>query len=141
MKAILLKRFYHARRSRKGFFSQILLPAIFVVLSMFVSLIRPPREGLPPLEMSPKMFGVPNYIVLNNRDVDQFSERFFKNLAKNPSSSIYFLYLFCIYILLSIYLKKKIKYYYLSFLRQVMVIKLIKNPFKILFVVEGKKEI
>ena len=88
MKAILLKRFYHARRSRKGFFSQILLPAIFVVLSMFVSLIRPPREGLPPLEMSPKMFGSPNYIVLNNRDVNQFSERFFKHLAKNPSSSM-----------------------------------------------------
>lgn len=88
MKAIMLKRFYHARRSRKGFFSQILLPAIFVVLSMFVSLIRPPREGLPPLEMSPKMFGSPNYIVLNNRDVNQFSERFFKHLAKNPSSGM-----------------------------------------------------
>jgi len=85
LKAILIKRFHHARRSRKGFFSQILLPAIFVVLSMFVSLIQPPREGLPSLTMTPEMFGEPHYVVVNNRDVNEFSERLLKNLVKNPS--------------------------------------------------------
>ena len=72
-KAILIKRFHHARRSKKGFFSQILLPAIFVIMSMVVSLIRPPREGLPSLTLSTSMYGKPNAIVLENLDINMFS--------------------------------------------------------------------
>lgn len=84
-KAILVKRFHHARRSRKGFFSQILLPAIFVVVAMFVSLIRPPRDGLPSLKLTTEMFGKPSYIAVNNLDVNSFSENIFKQFVKNPS--------------------------------------------------------
>jgi len=85
-KAIMVKRFHHARRSRKGFFSQIMLPAIFVVVAMFVSLIRPPREGLPELKMSPDMFGDPNYMVVNNINMNPFSERLLNSFVRNPSS-------------------------------------------------------
>lgn len=84
-KAILVKRFHHARRSRKGFFSQILLPAIFVVVAMFVSLIQPPREGLPSLKLTTEMFSKPNYIAVNNINVNPFSEKLFKMFVKNPS--------------------------------------------------------
>ena len=90
-KAILVKRFHHARRSRKGFFSQILLPAIFVVVSMFVSLIQPPREGWPSLKLTTEMFDKPNYIAVNNvanATVDNMAEKLFKLFARNPSPSM-----------------------------------------------------
>ena len=39
---LLLKRFSHAKRNRKGFLSQIILPALFVCLAMVSSILRPP---------------------------------------------------------------------------------------------------
>lgn len=53
--ALLVKRFHHARRNRKGFLSQILLPAIFVCIAMAVAKIRPSYE-MPPLELTTDMF-------------------------------------------------------------------------------------
>lgn len=53
--ALLVKRFHHARRNRKGFISQILLPAIFVCIAMGVSKIRP-SIVMPALELTTDMF-------------------------------------------------------------------------------------
>ncbi|XP_027045418.1 ATP-binding cassette sub-family A member 1-like isoform X2 [Pocillopora damicornis] len=53
--ALLVKRFHHTRRNRKGFVSQILLPAFFVCLAMLVSQIRPVSE-MPALELNTDMF-------------------------------------------------------------------------------------
>ena len=64
--ALLIKRFHRARRSRKGFFSQILLPAIFVVASMVVSLLRPPRTAMPSLKLTPSQYGRPDYAFVAN---------------------------------------------------------------------------
>jgi ATP-binding cassette subfamily A (ABC1) protein 1 len=93
--ALLVKRFHHARRSRRAFFSQILLPSIFVVLAMFVSLIRPPRTGEPPLKLSTQMFRKDaklkgssfqeNYVVVENSFVDQFSETLMKTYVQGGS--------------------------------------------------------
>lgn len=64
--ALLIKRFHHARRGKKSFISQILLPAFFVAAAMAFSLLRPPRGVLPPLKLTPSQFGDPNYVFIAN---------------------------------------------------------------------------
>ncbi|XP_055884282.1 phospholipid-transporting ATPase ABCA1-like isoform X3 [Biomphalaria glabrata] len=56
MMAMFLKRFHHVRRSKKGFISEILLPAGFVCLAMVFSLILPPFSEEPALELQPWMY-------------------------------------------------------------------------------------
>ncbi|KAM9095061.1 phospholipid-transporting ATPase ABCA7 isoform 2-T2 [Sarcophilus harrisii] len=57
LRALFIKRFLHARRSRRGLFAQIVLPAFFVGLALFFSLIVPPFGHYPPLELHPAMYG------------------------------------------------------------------------------------
>ncbi|CAG11533.1 unnamed protein product [Tetraodon nigroviridis] len=55
--ALLWKRFLYARRSRKGFFAQIVLPAVFVCIALVFSLIVPPFGKYPSLALDPDMYG------------------------------------------------------------------------------------
>ncbi|XP_078132552.1 phospholipid-transporting ATPase ABCA1 isoform X5 [Sander vitreus] len=57
--ALFIKRFHHARRSRKGLIAQVVLPAAFVCLSLIFSLIVPPFAEYPSLELQPWMYGLP----------------------------------------------------------------------------------
>ncbi|KAG8519196.1 LOW QUALITY PROTEIN: Phospholipid-transporting ATPase ABCA7, partial [Galemys pyrenaicus] len=57
LRALLLKRFLLARRSRRGLFAQIILPALFVGLALAFSLIVPPFGYYPALPLSPGMYG------------------------------------------------------------------------------------
>ncbi|XP_028420639.1 ATP-binding cassette sub-family A member 1 isoform X1 [Perca flavescens] len=57
--ALFIKRFHHARRSRKGLIAQVVLPAAFVCLSLIFSLIVPPFTEYPSLELQPWMYGLP----------------------------------------------------------------------------------
>ncbi|XP_036026831.1 LOW QUALITY PROTEIN: phospholipid-transporting ATPase ABCA7 [Onychomys torridus] len=57
LRALLHKRFLLASRSRRGLFAQIVLPALFVGLALFFSLIVPPFSQYPPLQLSPAMYG------------------------------------------------------------------------------------
>ncbi|XP_054548976.1 phospholipid-transporting ATPase ABCA7 isoform X1 [Talpa occidentalis] len=57
LRALLLKRFLLARRSRRGLFAQIILPALFVGLALTFSLIVPPFGYYPALQLSPSMYG------------------------------------------------------------------------------------
>ncbi|XP_045022764.1 phospholipid-transporting ATPase ABCA7 isoform X5 [Bubalus bubalis] len=57
LRALLLKRFLLARRSRHGLFAQIVLPALFVGLALVFSLIAPPFGYYPALQLSPSMYG------------------------------------------------------------------------------------
>ncbi|XP_070107010.1 phospholipid-transporting ATPase ABCA1-like isoform X1 [Equus przewalskii] len=54
--ALLWKRLLIARRSRKGFFAQIVLPALFVCIALVFSLIVPPFGKYPSLELQPWMY-------------------------------------------------------------------------------------
>ncbi|XP_028404446.1 ATP-binding cassette sub-family A member 1-like [Dendronephthya gigantea] len=49
---LLKKRFNHAKRNRKGFISQIVLPALFVCLAMVSAMLRPPVGQLPALKLT-----------------------------------------------------------------------------------------
>ncbi|XP_059015165.1 phospholipid-transporting ATPase ABCA7 isoform X7 [Mustela lutreola] len=57
LRALLLKRFLLARRSRRGLFAQIVLPALFVGLALVFSLIVPPFGHYPALRLSPSLYG------------------------------------------------------------------------------------
>ncbi|XP_059244429.1 phospholipid-transporting ATPase ABCA7 isoform X3 [Mustela nigripes] len=57
LRALLLKRFLLARRSRRGLFAQVVLPALFVGLALVCSLIVPPFGHYPALRLSPSMYG------------------------------------------------------------------------------------
>uniref|UniRef100_A0AAX7W198 ABC transporter domain-containing protein n=1 Tax=Astatotilapia calliptera TaxID=8154 RepID=A0AAX7W198_ASTCA len=64
--ALFIKRFHHARRSRKGLIAQVVLPAFFVCLSLIFSLIVPPFTEFPPLELQPWMYGLPQTTFYSN---------------------------------------------------------------------------
>ncbi|XP_075923304.1 phospholipid-transporting ATPase ABCA1 [Petromyzon marinus] len=55
-RALIIKRFHHTRRSRKGFLSQIILPAVFVCLALVFTMIVPPFADYPELELQPWMY-------------------------------------------------------------------------------------
>ncbi|CAM9800357.1 unnamed protein product [Lampetra fluviatilis] len=55
-RALIIKRFHHTRRSRKGFLSQIILPAVFVCLALVFTMIVPPFADYPVLELQPWMY-------------------------------------------------------------------------------------
>uniref|UniRef100_A0A8P0NKN6 ATP binding cassette subfamily A member 7 n=1 Tax=Canis lupus familiaris TaxID=9615 RepID=A0A8P0NKN6_CANLF len=57
LRALLLKRFLLACRSRRGLFAQIVLPALFVGLALLFSLIVPPFGHYPALQLRPSMYG------------------------------------------------------------------------------------
>ncbi|XP_062038302.1 phospholipid-transporting ATPase ABCA7, partial [Lepus europaeus] len=57
LRALLLKRFLLARRSRRGLFAQMVLPALFVGLALVFSRIVPPAGHYPALQLSPAMYG------------------------------------------------------------------------------------
>ena len=87
--AILIKRFHHAKRSKKGFISQILLPAIFVIVAMFASLIRPTHQNMPSLKLSVHMFKKPNAILFENHNINEFSEKLSRAYME-AANSLYF---------------------------------------------------
>ncbi|XP_010781481.1 ATP-binding cassette sub-family A member 1-like [Notothenia coriiceps] len=64
--ALFIKRFHHARRSRKGLLAQVVLPAAFVCLSLIFSLIVPPFTEYPSLELQPWMYGLPQTTFYSN---------------------------------------------------------------------------
>ncbi|XP_054656668.1 phospholipid-transporting ATPase ABCA1-like isoform X9 [Dunckerocampus dactyliophorus] len=68
--ALFIKRFHHARRSRKGLIAQVVLPAVFVCLSLIFSLIVPPFYEYPRLELQPWMYGLPQSTFFSNDAAD-----------------------------------------------------------------------
>uniref|UniRef100_H0XFP8 ATP binding cassette subfamily A member 7 n=1 Tax=Otolemur garnettii TaxID=30611 RepID=H0XFP8_OTOGA len=57
LRALLLKRFLLARRSRRGLFAQILMPALFVGLALTFSFIVSHFGHYPALKLNPAMYG------------------------------------------------------------------------------------
>uniref|UniRef100_A0A8C4Y6C3 P-type phospholipid transporter n=1 Tax=Gopherus evgoodei TaxID=1825980 RepID=A0A8C4Y6C3_9SAUR len=57
IKALLIKRFHHATRSRKDFLAQIVLPATFVLVALILTVIIPPFGEYPSLILHPWIYG------------------------------------------------------------------------------------
>uniref|UniRef100_A0A8C1VAN2 ABC transporter domain-containing protein n=1 Tax=Cyprinus carpio TaxID=7962 RepID=A0A8C1VAN2_CYPCA len=64
--ALFIKRFHHARRSRRGIIAQVVMPAFFVCLALIFSLIVPPFVEYPNLELQPWMYGAPQNTFYSN---------------------------------------------------------------------------
>uniref|UniRef100_A0A4W6E2P5 ABC transporter domain-containing protein n=1 Tax=Lates calcarifer TaxID=8187 RepID=A0A4W6E2P5_LATCA len=83
--ALFIKRFHHARRSRKGLIAQVVLPAVFVCLSLIFSLIVPPFAEYPSLELQPWMYGLPQTTFYSNDGPDNVEvSQVVETLVNNP---------------------------------------------------------
>ncbi|XP_053559159.1 phospholipid-transporting ATPase ABCA1-like [Bombina bombina] len=82
--ALFLKRFHHARRSRKGFIAQVILPAVFVCLSLIFSVIVPPFVEYPSLELQPWMYGPQHSFISNDDPSNVQVSRVIDSLTEKP---------------------------------------------------------
>ncbi|XP_059210648.1 phospholipid-transporting ATPase ABCA1-like [Centropristis striata] len=83
--ALFIKRFHHARRSRKGLIAQVVLPAVFVCLSLIFSLIVPPFTEYPSLELQPWMYDPPQSTFYSNDMPDNAEvSKVVDTLVNNP---------------------------------------------------------
>ncbi|XP_051285464.1 phospholipid-transporting ATPase ABCA1-like isoform X2 [Dicentrarchus labrax] len=83
--ALFIKRFHYARRSRKGLIAQVVLPAVFVCLSLIFSLIVPPFTEYPSLELQPWMYGLPQTTFYSNDGPDNVEvTRVVETLVNTP---------------------------------------------------------
>uniref|UniRef100_A0A8C5SUK7 ATP binding cassette subfamily A member 1 n=1 Tax=Laticauda laticaudata TaxID=8630 RepID=A0A8C5SUK7_LATLA len=73
--ALLWKRLLIAKRSRKGIFAQIVLPAIFVCIALVFSLIVPPFGKYPNLELHPWMYGQQYTFISNDAPEDATTQK------------------------------------------------------------------
>ncbi|KAM9081600.1 phospholipid-transporting ATPase ABCA1 isoform 1-T3 [Megaptera novaeangliae] len=82
--ALLWKRLLIARRSRKGFFAQIVLPAVFVCIALVFSLIVPPFGKYPSLELQPWMYNEQYTFVSNDAPEDVSTQELLSALTGKP---------------------------------------------------------
>lgn len=82
--ALLWKRLLFAKRSRKGFFAQIVLPAVFVLIALMFSLIVPPFGKYPSLEIQPWMYDEQYTFFSNDAPEDPGTETLLKALLEKP---------------------------------------------------------
>ncbi|KAM6972808.1 phospholipid-transporting ATPase ABCA1-like [Aplochiton taeniatus] len=82
--ALLWKRFLYARRSRKGFFAQIVLPAVFVCIALVFSLIVPPFGKYPSLALHPGMYEEQFTFISNDAPEDGHSNKLLGALTDKP---------------------------------------------------------
>ncbi|KAM4621970.1 phospholipid-transporting ATPase ABCA1b isoform 2-T2 [Polymixia lowei] len=82
--ALMWKRFLYARRSRKGFFAQIVLPAVFVCIALVFSLIVPPFGKYPSLELQPWMYEEQVTFISDDAPGDLNMQRLLNSLLDTP---------------------------------------------------------
>ncbi|KAK5604485.1 ATP-binding cassette sub- A member 1 [Crenichthys baileyi] len=82
--ALLWKRFLYARRSRKGFFAQIVLPAVFVCIALVFSLIVPPFGKYPSLALHSSMYGEQFTFISNDIPEDPHNNKLLGALMEKP---------------------------------------------------------
>ncbi|XP_077499685.1 phospholipid-transporting ATPase ABCA1-like isoform X2 [Amblyomma americanum] len=66
--AMYRRRFMRNTRNYKGLFCEIILPALYVLLALLFTLLVPPMSEEPPLELTPWVYGPPNYIFYGSED-------------------------------------------------------------------------
>uniref|UniRef100_A0A8C1ZPL7 P-type phospholipid transporter n=1 Tax=Cyprinus carpio TaxID=7962 RepID=A0A8C1ZPL7_CYPCA len=82
--ALLWKRFLYARRSRKGFFAQIVLPAVFVCIALVFSLIVPPFGKYPSLALNPWMYEEQFTFISDDAPHDISTQKLLNALLDDP---------------------------------------------------------
>uniref|UniRef100_A0A8C3RBS5 P-type phospholipid transporter n=1 Tax=Cyanoderma ruficeps TaxID=181631 RepID=A0A8C3RBS5_9PASS len=85
--ALLWKRMLIAKRSRKGFFAQIVLPAVFVCIALMFSLIVPPFGKYPSLELQPWMYDEQYTFISNDAPEDAGTHKLLDALLDKPGDT------------------------------------------------------
>nr|XP_056703951.1 phospholipid-transporting ATPase ABCA1 [Euleptes europaea] len=81
---LLWKRLLIAKRSRKGFFAQIVLPAVFVCIALMFSLIVPPFGKYPSVELQPWMYDEQYTFISNDAPEDAGTQQLLNTLLGEP---------------------------------------------------------
>ncbi|XP_036067424.1 phospholipid-transporting ATPase ABCA1 isoform X3 [Oryzias melastigma] len=84
LKALFIKRWLYALRSRRGFFAQIVLPALFVLVALLFSLIVPPFGRYPSVELQPWMYGKQYTFFSNDAPGNPAMENLLEALLDQP---------------------------------------------------------
>ncbi|XP_053179119.1 phospholipid-transporting ATPase ABCA1 [Scomber japonicus] len=84
LRALFIKRWLYARRSRRGFFAQIVLPAVFVLIALLFSLIVPPFGKYPSLQLQPWMYGEQYTFYSNDAPGNPAMENLLEALLDQP---------------------------------------------------------
>ncbi|KAM6938002.1 phospholipid-transporting ATPase ABCA1 [Lycodopsis pacificus] len=84
LRALFIKRWLYARRSRRGFFAQIVLPAMFVLVALLFSLIVPPFGKYPALQLQPWMYGEQYTFFSNDAPGNPAMENLLEALLDQP---------------------------------------------------------
>ncbi|CAL8309859.1 unnamed protein product [Lota lota] len=84
LRALFLKRWLYARRSRRGFLAQIVLPAVFVLIALLFSLVVPPFGKYPSLKLQPWMYGEQYTFFSNDAPGDPAIENLLEALLEQP---------------------------------------------------------
>ncbi|XP_042650742.1 phospholipid-transporting ATPase ABCA7 isoform X2 [Tyto alba] len=84
LRALFIKRMLHARRSTRGCFAQIILPAVFVCIALLFSLIVPPFGKYPPLHLQPWMYRQQFTFFSNDAPGDPDTARLLAALLAEP---------------------------------------------------------
>ncbi|XP_034439364.1 phospholipid-transporting ATPase ABCA1 isoform X2 [Hippoglossus hippoglossus] len=84
MRALFVKRWLYARRSRRGIFAQIVLPAVFVLVALLFSLIVPPFGKYPNLQLQPWMYGQQYTFFSNDAPGNPAMENLLEALLDQP---------------------------------------------------------
>uniref|UniRef100_A0A4W3GNW6 ATP-binding cassette sub-family A member 1-like n=1 Tax=Callorhinchus milii TaxID=7868 RepID=A0A4W3GNW6_CALMI len=82
--SLFTKRFLYARRSRRGLFAQIVLPALFVFVALLFSLIVPPFGKYPALELQPWMYEEQFTFISEDVPEEASTKRLISALLNNP---------------------------------------------------------
>ncbi|XP_034038157.1 phospholipid-transporting ATPase ABCA1b [Thalassophryne amazonica] len=82
--ALMWKRLLYARRSRKGFFAQIVLPAVFVCIALVFSLIVPPFGKYPSLELQPWMYEDQVTFISDDAPTDANMQKLLNSFLDSP---------------------------------------------------------
>ncbi|XP_028258937.1 ATP-binding cassette sub-family A member 1 [Parambassis ranga] len=84
LRALFIKRWLYARRSRRGFFAQIVLPAVFVLVALLFSLVVPPFGKYPALQLQPWMYGEQYTFFSNDAPGNPAMENLLEALLDQP---------------------------------------------------------
>ncbi|XP_062888600.1 phospholipid-transporting ATPase ABCA1-like isoform X1 [Mobula hypostoma] len=82
--SLFIKRFLYARRSHRGLFAQIVLPAMFVFVALLFSLIVPPFGKYPSLELTPWMYGEQYTFISDDIPEDSSTRALISALLSDP---------------------------------------------------------
>uniref|UniRef100_A0A8C2XJ97 P-type phospholipid transporter n=1 Tax=Cyclopterus lumpus TaxID=8103 RepID=A0A8C2XJ97_CYCLU len=84
LRALFIKRWLYARRSRRGFFAQIVLPAVFVLVALLFSLVVPPFGKYPAMQLQPWMYGEQYTFFSNDAPGNPAMENLLEALLDQP---------------------------------------------------------